>query len=143
MRDVVTANFIFLAEIIQSLQHRSPSRSLHHLSARSVLCSSNILTFNFLFPGHGSEPRNVSELPYKVQLSSQRVVSGEKVTVSLTGSGFLTSPELKGFLMQVCRSAEYPVRLVVLTIHHSSLTCSHINKTICNLRLFLLCLIVS
>ena len=102
-----------------------------------------ILTFNFLPSGHGSEPRDVSELPYKVQLSSQSVLSGEKVTVSLTGSGFLTSPELKGFLMQVCRSAVCRVRLAVLTIHHSSVTCSHINKTICNLRLFLLCLIVS
>ena len=52
-------------------------------------------------PGHGSEPRDVGSLPYKVLLSSYRVSSGEKVTVSLTGSGFLTSTELKGFLMQV------------------------------------------
>ena len=50
--------------------------------------------------GHGSEPRDVGSLPYKVLLSSNRVSSGEKVTISLSGSGFLTSTELKGFLMQ-------------------------------------------
>ena len=42
----------------------------------------------------------MGSLPYKVVLSSYRVSGGEKVTVSLTGSGFLTSTELKGFLMQ-------------------------------------------
>ena len=51
-------------------------------------------------PGHGAEPRDAESVPYKVLLSSRRVSSGEKVTVSLSGSGFLTSTELKGFLMQ-------------------------------------------
>ena len=73
-------------------------------------------SLSFLSSGHGSEPRDVGELPYKVLLSSQRVFGGEKVTISLTGSGFLTSTELKGFLMQVCSVS---CVVSVLTIHHN------------------------
>ena len=62
-----------------------------HLSSLDLLISP---------PGHGAEPRDAVSVPYKVLLSSHRVSGGEKINVSLSGSGFLTSTELKGFLMQ-------------------------------------------
>ena len=74
-------------------------------------------SFNIDLAGHGAKPRDVSELPYKVNFSSLSAGSGENITVSLSGSGFLTSTELKGFIMQVelveCLAS-------VLTIHQVS-----------------------
>ena len=38
---------------------------------------------------------------YIVQVMPKEISSGSSVTVNLTGSGFLTKPKFKGFLLQV------------------------------------------
>ena len=37
-------------------------------------------SLSFLSSGHGAEPRDVGELPYKVLLGSQRVFGGENAS---------------------------------------------------------------
>ena len=59
--------------------------------APSQVCST-------LEPGHGLGGRDHSDLPYKLTLSE---TSEDDIAITLTGAGFLTSKQFKGFIIQV------------------------------------------
>ena len=52
--------------------------------------------------GHGVGENDPQDNPFKVSVSSNRVSENESVTIKISGSGFLTSSELRGFIIQVC-----------------------------------------
>ena len=64
--------------------------------APSQVCST-------LEPGHGLGGRDHSDLPYKLTLSE---TSEDDIAITLTGAGFLTSKQFKGFIIQVRRGHE-------------------------------------
>ena len=59
--------------------------------APSQVCST-------LEPGHGLDGRDHSDLPYKLTLSE---TDEDRIAISITGAGFLTSKQFKGFIIQV------------------------------------------
>ena len=48
--------------------------------------------------GHGYEPKDNDEIPYKLTVSNGR---DGNITVTISGAEFLTSTEFKGFIIQV------------------------------------------
>ena len=56
---------------------------------------------NIVPAGHGAKPRDVGDIPYRVTFSNLTAVSGDTITVTISGANFLTRTELKGFLLQV------------------------------------------
>ena len=67
----------------------------HSRGAPSQVCST-------LEPGHGVGGGDHSDLPYKLTLSES---DEDSIAISITGAGFLTSKQFKGFIIQV-RSSE-------------------------------------
>ena len=63
----------------------------HSTGAPSKVCST-------LEPGHGVGGGDHSDLPYKLTLSEG---DEDSIAISITGAGFLTSKQFKGFIIQV------------------------------------------
>ena len=51
-----------------------------------------------MVPGHGFEPKDHEEIPYKLTVSSGR---DGNITLTISGAEFLTTTEFKGFIIQV------------------------------------------
>ena len=54
--------------------------------------------------GHGYEPKDNDEIPYKLTVSNGR---DGNITVTISGAEFLTSTEFKGFIIQVTTVDKY------------------------------------
>ena len=68
----------------------------HSTGAPSQVCST-------LEPGHGVGGGDHSDLPFKLTLSEG---DEDSLAISITGAGFLTSKQFKGFIIQVRRGHE-------------------------------------
>ena len=54
-----------------------------------------------LLPGHGGQPGDLGDAPYQLTVSHSSLVGGSNLSITLAGTGFLTSTMFKGFIVQV------------------------------------------